>query len=272
MWHFRNSWCVTQSWRILIFVQGNWFHSFCGVLEDIPLFFCFPAPPALSVTLKVLITPTELNNLIFAVTRKERRMPKSAARFNAPCAFLLQSNISTQNGSSFFMFKTLKYFSEPYFSDCMGFTISNKPLANQTVFQDKITDFFFPSLIFCQQWEQMNSLLINFVSVIYYSLVLTAVSRGPGLPWCHLFRHFLRWGVLGLVYWTASWPMYKQADLLYSLILTKSATFTWPERKRNQRNGKQYLIPWARAQQTLWKMSLPAQTEITPVVGRTGQE
>lgn len=143
MWHFRNSWCVTQSWRILIFVQGNWFHSFCGVLEDIPLFFCFPAPPALSVTLKVLITPTELNNLIFAVTRKERRMPKSAARFNAPCAFLLQSNISIQNGSSFFMFKTLKYFSEPYFSDCMGFTISNKPLANQTVFQDKITDFFF---------------------------------------------------------------------------------------------------------------------------------
>lgn len=64
MWHFRNSWCVTQSWRILVFVQENWFHSFRGVPEDIPLFFCFPAPPALSMTLKVLITPTELNNLI----------------------------------------------------------------------------------------------------------------------------------------------------------------------------------------------------------------
>lgn len=77
MWHFSNSWCVTQSWRILVFVQENWFHSFCGVAEDIPLLFCFPVPAALSMTPKVLITPTELNNLIFAATLE--RENKSAA-------------------------------------------------------------------------------------------------------------------------------------------------------------------------------------------------
>lgn len=55
MWHFRNSCCVTQSWSILVFVQENWFHSFCGVAEDIPL-FSFPVPAALSTTLKNLIS------------------------------------------------------------------------------------------------------------------------------------------------------------------------------------------------------------------------
>lgn len=57
------------------------------------------------------------------------------------------------------------------------------------------------------------------------------MSRGPGLPWHHLFRHFLRWGALGVVWWASSWSMYKQTDLLYSLLLTKSVIFTWPERK-----------------------------------------
>lgn len=51
MWHFRNSWCVTQNWRILVFVQENWFHSFCGVAKDIPLLFCFLAPAALKAWL-----------------------------------------------------------------------------------------------------------------------------------------------------------------------------------------------------------------------------
>lgn len=72
-WHFRNSWYVTQSWRILVFVRENRFHSFCGVAEHIPLFFCFPAPAALSTTLKELITPTELNNSIFAVPLEEEK-------------------------------------------------------------------------------------------------------------------------------------------------------------------------------------------------------
>lgn len=69
MWHFRNSCCVTQSWSILVFIQENWFHSFCSVAEDIPL-FSFPVPTALSTTLKVLITHTKLNNLISG--RKEQ--------------------------------------------------------------------------------------------------------------------------------------------------------------------------------------------------------
>lgn len=65
MWHFRNSRCVIQSWRILAFVQENWFHSFCGVVEVIPLLFCFPFPTVLSTSLKVLGTLMQLNNFIF---------------------------------------------------------------------------------------------------------------------------------------------------------------------------------------------------------------
>lgn len=155
-------------------------------------------------------------------------------------------------------------------SDPLMSTSSSKYLPSSYILNRK--DFFppFSNVLSATDKECFNSFgfcVPIFTLTDYWSLCL----EHPGLPGCLSSvqpapRPLRFQDEVHLVWygqsWKASLSVYKQADLLYSLLLTKSAIFRWPERKRKQKNCKQYLIPCVLTQQTLWNMALPAHVSL----------